>query len=158
MQVGGAGVVGRGEAALAQRLLGLEEVAQRFAPVADLLFEDLLLFGDPSTSVEVLRTTRLEIMAQVLTWWTIIIEAVVAVLFLWPEDRGPSRWRDLTLLAFIVTTYPVAPVIGFAWVLASMGVAQSTEQSFKYGPVLYVVLYIFVMLSVHLPVARLFSL
>lgn len=94
-------------------------------------------------------------MALVLTWWTILIEAVVAVLFLWPEDRGPSRWRDPALLVFILTTYPVAPVIGFAWVLAAMGTAQSTRRGFPYWPAIYVAAYVLVLMSLHFPFSRL---
>ena len=32
--------------------------------------------------------------------------------------------RSLPLLIFLVAVYPVAPVIGFAWILISMGLAQ----------------------------------
>ncbi len=120
----------------------------------DLARRDLLVFGDLGEPVALVSSTRIEGMALVLTWWTILIEAAVAVLFLWPEDRGPSRWRDPALLLFIATTYPVAPVIGFAWVLAAMGAAQSAERGFRYWPVLYVAAYLFVMLTFYFPFAR----
>ena len=116
--------------------------------------QDLLVFGDLSVPVELQSSSRLAVLAQVLTWWTLFIEGVVAVFFLWPEDRGLSRWRDLTLLVFIATTYPVAPVIAFAWVLAAMGAAQSTRRGFPYWPALYVVAYVLVLLSFHFPFAR----
>ncbi len=115
--------------------------------LADLAREDLLVFGDLRIPFDLPSTPRLTALAQGLTWWTLAIEAAVAVLFLWPEDRGPSRWRDPALLLFIVTTYPVTPVIGFAWVLAAMGTAQSTQRGWRYWPVLYVAAYLFVMLS-----------
>lgn len=122
--------------------------------LGDLARRDLLVFGDLSAPIDLPSSARLGVMAQVLTWWTILIEAAVAVLFLWPEDRGPSRWRDAALLAFIVTTYPVAPVIGFAWVLAAMGTAQSTRRGFPYWPVLYVAAYVLVLMSLYFPFAR----
>jgi hypothetical protein len=63
-------------------------------------------------------------LAQVATLWTIIIEGAVALTFLWPVDRRLSSFRDATLLCFCLTTYAVAPVEGFGWLLISMGVAQ----------------------------------
>ena len=122
--------------------------------LGDLARRDLLVFGDLGEPVALLSSARIEGMALVLTWWTILIEAVVALLFLWPEDRGPSRWRDPALLVFIVTTYPVAPVVGFAWVLAAMGTAQSTRRGFPYWPVLYVAAYVLVLMSFYFPFAR----
>lgn len=116
--------------------------------------KDLLVFGDLTVPIDTVSSPRLQIMAQVMTWWTILIEVVVAVLFLWPEDRGPSRWRDPALLLFIATTYPIAPVIGFAWVLAAMGTAQSTTSSYRYGVVLYVAVFIFMMAASYVPAAR----
>lgn len=119
-----------------------------------LLRTDLLVFGDLKAPIEVADSPRLQLMVQVMTWWTLFIEVAVAVSFLWPRDRGPSRWRDLALVVFILTTYPVAPVIGFAWVLATMGVAQSTAVRAEFGPVLYVGAYIFTMLVSYVPFAR----
>lgn len=58
------------------------------------------------------------------TWWTFAIEASVATAFLWPADRGPARVRDATLLCFAITTYAVATVAGFGWLLLAMGTAQ----------------------------------
>lgn len=125
---------------------------------SDLARLDVLTFGDVRIPVDLPTTARLVGLAQVLTWWTILIEAAVALLFLWPEDRGPSRWRDPTLLAFIFTTYPVAPVIGFAWVLTTMGVAQCSQRGYRYWPVLYAIAFIAVMLASYVPVARFLSL
>ncbi len=122
--------------------------------LSSLARKDLIVFGDLTVPFDVIDTPRLRVMAQVMTWWTIIIEALVAVLFLWPEDRGLSRWRDPSLLLFIMTTYPIAPVIGFAWVLSAMGTAQSTSQSYRYGAVLYVAVFIFMMITSYIPIAR----
>jgi hypothetical protein len=38
--------------------------------------------------------------------------------------RGLSRLRDAILLCFCLTTYAIATVEGFGWLLLSMGVAQ----------------------------------
>ncbi len=62
------------------------------------------------------------------TFWTIAIEGAVAIAFLWPVERGVSKLRDTLLLAFCATTYAVATVEGFGWLLISMGFAQCTPQ------------------------------
>ena len=114
---------------------------------ADLAREDLLVFGDLRVPLDLPASPRLTALAQMLTVWTLAIEAVVAGLFLWPEDRGPSRWRDAALLVFITTTYPVTPVLGFAWVLAAMGAAQSTTRGWTYWPVGYAAAALFTLLA-----------
>jgi hypothetical protein len=58
------------------------------------------------------------------TGWTVAIEAAVALAFLLPGRRAAAL-RDPLLLLFCVTTYAVAPVQGFGWLLLAMGVAQS---------------------------------
>jgi hypothetical protein len=63
-------------------------------------------------------------LAQLATVWTVAIEGMLALAFLWPRDRGLSRVRDACLLIFCATTYAVATVEGFGWLLISMGVAQ----------------------------------
>ena len=67
---------------------------------------------------------RLASFARGLTLWTALLETAVAAAFLWPRGRGPSRVRDALLLLFCATTYAIATVEGFAWLLLAMGVAQ----------------------------------
>jgi len=77
-------------------------------------------------------------LAQFLTWWTILTEAFIALAFLWPEGRFISRWRDVPLLLFLLTTYAITPVLGFGCVLVAMGVAQSAP-THNYTRLFYVV-------------------
>lgn len=67
---------------------------------------------------------RFRWLAWMLTWWTVGIEGITAAAFLWPVDRGMSRLRHSLLIAFCATTYAVATVAGFGWLLVAMGVAQ----------------------------------
>jgi hypothetical protein len=69
-----------------------------------------------------------ERLADAMTWWTAAIEAAVAVAFLWPGTRGLARTRDACLLVFCATTYAVATVDGFGWLLVAMGVAQTPPE------------------------------
>ncbi len=87
-------------------------------------------------SVSLLSPTQLVPLAKFMTWWTVVIEALVAVSFLLPPDKFVSRYRDYFLLLFVITTYLIAPVTGFGWILAIMGVAQCSDR--RYWPSLYV--------------------
>jgi hypothetical protein len=67
---------------------------------------------------------RLRAVALAATWATFAAELALALAFLWPPGRAPSRWRDPMLLGFAAVTYAVAPVEGFGWLLLAMGLAQ----------------------------------
>jgi len=57
-----------------------------------------------------------------------MLEAVVALAFLWPPRRRLARLRDAALLLFAASVYAVATVEGLAWLLLSMGVAQCRRE------------------------------
>jgi hypothetical protein len=68
---------------------------------------------------------RIASISAPLAWLTVIFEGAVAITFLAPL---PERWRwlrDATLIGFIIATYPLAPVLGFGWLLICMGAMQS---------------------------------
>ena len=87
----------------------------------------LTLYDSPIQSVQLQSTKQIYTISQFITWWTFLIEGLIAVAFLWKKDHFISRWRDFLLLTFIVTSYSVAPVIGFGSVLVIMGIAQSSK-------------------------------
>jgi hypothetical protein len=70
------------------------------------------------------QSARFEWLALAITRWTVAIEAAVFVAFCWPRDRGPSRLRSALLIVFCATTFAVATVDGFGWLLIAMGVAE----------------------------------
>jgi hypothetical protein len=70
-------------------------------------------------------------LARFMTWWTVAIEGAIALTFLWPMGRGLSKARDAILLTFCVTTYAVATVAGFGWLLLALGVAQCEPERRK---------------------------
>ncbi len=81
-----------------------------------------------------------------LAWATIFLEGAVAVTFLAPL-RERWRWlRDAAVLAFVATTYPLAPVTGFGLLILSMAVIVS-EQPRRRRTVLYVAAFVFVSLT-----------
>ncbi len=63
-------------------------------------------------------------LARFATLWTVGSEEAVALTFLWPVRRGLSRARNIILLLFCATTYAVATITGFGWLLLAMGIAQ----------------------------------
>jgi hypothetical protein len=67
---------------------------------------------------------RLLAVADALTAATLAVEALVALAFLAPLGWRVARFRHALLALFCATTYALAPVAGFGWLLLSMGVAQ----------------------------------
>ncbi len=67
-------------------------------------------------------------LAHFLTWWTIISEGIIALLFLIPR-WSLSRWRDIVLLLFMAGTYPPTNVTQFGWILTIMGLAQCPREA-----------------------------
>jgi hypothetical protein len=73
-------------------------------------------------------SARFSVLATATTFWTAAIELAIAVTFLWWKGAFFSRARHALLIVFCVTTYAVATVDGFGWLLISMGVAQCAPQ------------------------------
>jgi len=85
------------------------------------------LSGSEVMSVQLTGSARLASIARFLTWWTVGIEAALAVAFLCPNRRGVAIFRNCLLLLFALTTYAVAPIRGFGWMLMLLGLAQCDE-------------------------------
>jgi hypothetical protein len=74
---------------------------------------------------------RFRAVARAATLGAFAWEALVALAFLWPLGRGLSRVRDPLLMGFCATTYLVAPVTAFGWLLISLGVAQTEAERWR---------------------------
>ena len=84
-----------------------------------------LLAGGGSGTVTLEEGTRASALAQVLTWWGLLLEVAIAAAFLLPL---PERWRwtrHATLATFAATTYAIVPVGGFGSLLLVLGAAQA---------------------------------
>jgi hypothetical protein len=64
-------------------------------------------------------------LARALAVWTLLVEGAVALGFLWPGRGGPARLRDAALVLFCATTYAIATVATFGWLLVTLGVAAT---------------------------------
>ena len=98
--------------------VGPNELAENRAMVEGLGRPDAVL-----GPVALHGSSRMDVLADAVTYWTLLIEGAVALAFALPWRRL-ARWRDALLITFIVTTYAIAPVVGFGWVLVCLGLAQ----------------------------------
>jgi hypothetical protein len=98
-----------------------EDVEANSRAIAALVREGL-----PGEAVELEgQNGRVQALALALGWWTILVEFSVAAAFLAPAR---ARWAwigDAALLAFIATTYLLAPVIIFGLLLLTLGLAAT---------------------------------
>ncbi len=93
---------------------------------------------------------RLRAFAAVATWGSLILEALIAVTCLIPLEARIQLARHASLLTFCVTTYALAPVAGFGWLLATMGLAHcDPKQHLLRGA--YVAVFILIVLYSEIP-------
>ena len=109
-------------------------------------------FGDPTVSLPVPLAASVQWLAPAMTWWTLLIEGAVALLFLCPLRFRLSALRDPALLAFILSTYFVAPILYFAWVLIAMGIIQCSYETFRYWPLGYVAAFMLILMRFYVPI------
>jgi len=92
------------------------ENSQLVAAVANGLLDKAVLSDAPN----------IRPVAMALSYWTIAIECLVSVSFMLAERVAIlGQVRNAALLLFVASTYSVATVIGFAWLLLIMGFAQT---------------------------------
>lgn len=93
---------------------------------------------------------RLRAFAAVATWGGLILEALIALTCLIPAEGRLQLARHASVLAFCVTTYALAPVAGFGWLLATMGLAHCRpNQAPLHGG--YVAVFILIVLYSEIP-------
>ena len=73
-------------------------------------------------------SSRMAVISLILSYWTILIEGIVALSFLLPRPKMLTRLRYWILLVFIFTTYTVIPVLAFGALLLIMGLAQCMQE------------------------------
>jgi hypothetical protein len=86
------------------------------------------LSGYNLESVRLKSSARARTLAKALTWWTYLIEGSLATAFLLPAARFAELLRSWLLIMFCLTTYAVATVQGFGWLLSIMGIAQLAHE------------------------------
>lgn len=84
------------------------------------------LWSRPPGSSQLLVTGEgVRWVARAVSWYTVLIEGFVAILYLAPQRLRITQWAPWVLLVFIVTVYPVTPIIGFASSLVVYSIGAS---------------------------------
>jgi hypothetical protein len=102
---------------------------------------------DPPVLVE---PARLRAFATVATWGGLALETLIALLCLIPANRTIEMARHVALLLFCSTTYALAPVAGFGWLIAAMGLAQCRPNQ-RYLRVSYITVFLLILLYSEVP-------
>jgi len=93
----------------------------------------------------------------IISYWTIFIEGMIAISFCMPSRFLIAKYRNIFLVTFILTTYPIATVTGFAIILTTLGFMQSiVENKFSWYSWFYLMVYILLPLN-HFPFTRLLT-
>lgn len=93
---------------------------------------------------------RLRVFAWVATWGGLLLESAIAILCLIPEGSRLQLVRHASLLAFCATTYALAPVAGFGWLIATMGLAQCRSAQRALGGA-YIAMFVVILLYTEIP-------
>jgi len=107
-------------------LLGLDK------SVADTAYELSARLRNPMTEFEgnavaLPSTDRIRTLGLVITWYDLLIQYAIGLLFI-PGRGITDRIGHYLLLFFIFTTYLPAPVFGFGWLLAIYGLCLSWKR------------------------------
>lgn len=108
-------------------------------------FLDLKTTSNSLESIQLPDSNRLNILALYLSYWTILIEGAIALTFLVKESFVLSKYRNWVLLIFIVTTYPIATVPGFAILLALLAfISVRKTKSEKVWKLVYLITFMLI--------------
>jgi hypothetical protein len=96
---------------------------------------------------------RFKYLAIAATVWNLVINAALAIIFLWPSGPRVNPLRHLTLLTYCVVTYAIATVDGFGWLLLAMGSAQTDLGQTRMRRA-YIAVFVLILLYREIPWAR----
>ena len=81
--------------------------------------------GIDLVNIDLIDSGRLLFVSSLLTGWTLLIEGLIAASFVWRNPNlAVQQLRNWVLILFVISTYSVALVPGFAWTVIIMGLAQ----------------------------------
>lgn len=124
----------------------LRGVAQAIGGLSEIQVSENLRALASLTPTAIVEPAILTQLAWGATWWTLGIEATLALLFLLPPAFAVARARHAVLLLFGLTTYALTPVVGFGFILLTMGLAD-TEPEQKGLRLAYLAVLAFVWIS-----------
>jgi len=98
------------------------------------------------SQVTLASSEALRLVTLVASYWTLLIEIAVPLAFLVPAASWLGKWRHALLMVFIGTTYFLLPVLGFAFMLTLLGIAQCGP-SMRKTRICYLLLFVFVQMA-----------
>tara|TARA_R110002050_G_scaffold296426_1_gene456403 strand:- start:53891 stop:54817 length:927 start_codon:yes stop_codon:yes gene_type:complete len=90
---------------------------------------DLMNTTNPDNFFYLNGVEKLSNIGLTVSYWTIFIEGMIAISFCLPNNFLISKYRNVFLVTFILTTYPIATVSGFAIILTTLGFIQSIKDN-----------------------------
>jgi len=117
--------------------------------VPDAVQKTIALFRSPflklvDNELELPATPRARVAALVLTWWDASLQLLIGLLLLF-RLCATDRFGHILLLLFIFTTYLPAPIFGFGWILAIMGLTLAKD-NFPGIAVVYMISFVAIIL------------
>lgn len=117
--------------AFAETILGLPTGAQ----ATNLKAKALLDLGDVGSVESIITSSILHTAARITALYTLIIEGSLAIAFLVPQRFRLASWAPWILLTFILTVYPIRPVVGFALLLIVLSIASQEKSNRSWLPI-----------------------
>lgn len=108
----------------------MENLSSIFGLGKDVLAENRGLLGmirempGKDVGVTLKTSTSMHIFCVITSYWTILIESAIAIVFLLTLPRWFGKVRDVLLIIFIISTYFFFPVPVFAFAITLLGFAQ----------------------------------
>lgn len=94
-------------------------------------YREIRNIENQATTIDLTIPNQVSQIAILMTVWTVFIEGLLAILFLLPNSKFTDRWRDASLILFLLSTYFVVPVMGFATAFTTLGIAQTKSGRMK---------------------------
>ena len=91
--------------------------------------KELINSSNPNHSIIINGADEISSFGMIISYWTIFIEGMIAISFCLPKRFLLSKYRNVFLVTFVLTTYPIATVTGFAIILTCLGFIQSLKNS-----------------------------
>jgi len=136
---------------LDSRLVGFTSVVTPYSSeqlnIINEEFREMMHTSNPQNHyVEIPPNSIHKSISLFLSYWTVLIEGSIAIAFLLPIAYKISRYRDWLLLTFIITTYPIATVSGFAIILSLLAFIQSfnNSSSGRIFSIIYLLIFLFI--------------
>ena len=97
-------------------LLGVSGEELAASREAKMVLEQSYLNDMATNAVMLANSQRINLIAFLVTWWDLLVQVVIAVMFA-INRRTTDIIGHVCLMAFILSTYFFAPVIGFGWTI-----------------------------------------